>query len=77
MVVWIAFLGSLAWLGLRRFLDTGSYAGLALLFVVLDFSTRLLLDSVTKDHMMQQFMLVAGLLAVLAAGAPHSKQQGG
>jgi O-antigen ligase len=77
VVLWIAFLGSLAWLGLRRFLDTGNYAGLALLFVVLDFSTRLLLDSVTKDHMLQQFMLVTGLLAVLAAGASRSKEQAG
>lgn len=70
--LWITFLASLAWLGLRRFLDTGSYAGLTLLFVVLDFSTRLLLDSMTKDHMLQQFMLVAGLLAVMTtAPAPR------
>jgi O-antigen ligase len=74
VVLWMVFLGSLAWLGWRRFLDTGSYAGLALLFVILDFSTRLLLDSVTKDHMLQQFVLVAGLLAVQAAGASRPKE---
>jgi hypothetical protein len=28
----------------------------------------------TKDHMLQQFMLVAGLLAAQAAGASHSKE---
>lgn len=77
VLMWIAFLVSLARLGLRRFLDTGNYAGLTLFFVVLDFSTRLLLDSVTKDHMLQQFMLVTGLLAVQATGAPRSKQQAG
>jgi hypothetical protein len=72
VLLWITFLASLAWLGLRRFLHTGNYAGLTLLFVVLDFSTRLLLDSVTKDHMLQQFMLVAGLLAVMTvAPAPR------
>lgn len=74
VLLWIAFLGSLAWLGLRRFLVTGTYAGLALLFVTLDFSTRLLLDSMTKDHMLQQFMLVVGLLAAQAAGASRSKE---
>lgn len=74
VVLWIAFLGSLAWFGLRRFLVIETYAGLALLFVTLDFSTRMLLDSVTKDHMLQQFMLVAGLLAVQAAGASRSKE---
>jgi hypothetical protein len=74
VVLWMVFLGSLAWFGWRRFLDTGSYAGLTLLFVMLDFATRLLLDSVTKDHMMQQFMLVTGLLAVQAAGASRSKE---
>jgi len=73
-LLWIAFLTSLFWLGLRRFRVTGTYAGLALVFVVLDFSTRLLLDSVTKDHMLQQFMLVAGLLAAQAAGASRSKE---
>lgn len=74
VVLWLAFLGSLAWFGWRRFLDTGSYAGLALLFVILDFSARLVLDSVTKDHMLQQFMLVAGLLAMQAAGASRPKE---
>jgi hypothetical protein len=77
VLMWIAFLVSLARLGWRRFLDTGNYAGLALFFVLLDFSTRLLLDSVTKDHMLQQCMLVTGLLAVLAAGASHSREQAG
>lgn len=73
-VLWIAFLASLAWFGWRRFLVTENYAGLALMFVTLDFSTRMLLDSVTKDHMLQQFMLVTGLLAVQAVGASRSKE---
>lgn len=77
VVLWLAFLASLAWLGWRRFLDTGNFAALALLFVLLDFSTRLLLDSVTKDHMLQQCMLVTGLLAALAAGASRSQEQAG
>jgi O-antigen ligase len=77
VVIWVVFLVSLARLGLRRFLDTGSYAGLALFFVVLDFSTRMLLDSVTKDHMLQQFVLVSGLLAVLATGPSSSKEHAG
>jgi O-antigen ligase len=77
VLLWTAFLGSLAWFGLRRFLDTRNYAALALFFVILDFSTRLLLDSVTKDHMLQQFVLVTGLLAVQTAGASRSKQQTG
>lgn len=75
VLLWIAFLASLCWLGLRHFLATGTYAGLALLFIVVDFSTRLLLDSIIKDHMLQQFMLVVGLLAVQAvAGTSSSKQ---
>lgn len=62
--LWVAFLASLVWLGLRGFLVDGTYAALALVLLVLDFSTRLLLDSVNRDHMLQQFLLIAGLLAV-------------
>lgn len=73
LLLWVAFLASLAWLGLRRYADSQAFAGLALLLIVVDYFTRMFLDSNVKDHMLQQFMLVAGLLAAQAAGAPNSK----
>jgi hypothetical protein len=50
---------------------------LALLMIILDYSTRMFLDSNVKDHMLLQFMLVAGLLAAQTAGAPDSKAHAG
>lgn len=66
LLLWLAFLACLARSGWRQFNGPHAFAALALLMVVLDYSTRMFLDSIVKDHMLQQFMLVVGLLAVLA-----------
>jgi O-antigen ligase len=67
IALWLGFLGNLAWSGLSRFRATGSGYPLALFFVVVDFATRMFVDSNVRDHMLQTFMFLAGLLAVLAA----------
>lgn len=77
LLLWIAFLASLAWLGLRRYASSQTFAALALLLIMVDYFTRMFLDSNVKDHMLLQFMLVAGLLAAQAAGAPNSKAHAG
>lgn len=74
VLLWFAFLGSLAWLGLRRFNRLRVFAGLALFMIILDYSTRMFLDSTVKDHILQQFMLVAGLLAAPAAAASEPEE---
>ncbi|MEW6331580.1 MAG: O-antigen ligase family protein [Pseudomonadota bacterium] len=74
LLLWFAFLVSLAWLGWRRFSRLHVFVGLALLMVVLDYFTRMFLDSTVKDHMLQQFMLVAGLLAALSAAAARPEE---
>lgn len=65
-VLWLAFLGSLFSLGWRRFRDSRDYAPLLLMLLVTGYSVRMLVDSVIRDHMLQQFLLLAGLLAVLS-----------
>lgn len=77
LLLWVAFLASLAWLGLRRYASSQAFAGLALLLIVMDYFTRMFLDSNVKDHMLLQFMLVAGLLVAQAVGAPNSKAHAG
>ncbi len=66
MALWFLFLGSLAWVGLKGFQKSGNTYGLALFFVVVDFGTRMMIDSNVRDHMLQMFMFAAGLLAVAA-----------
>lgn len=73
ILLWFAFLASLAWLALRHIHGPRAFAALSLLLIVLDYSTRMFLDSTIKDHMLQQFMLVTGLLAIHVAGTSRSK----
>lgn len=77
ILLWFAYLASLAWLALRHIHGPRAFAALALLLIVLDYSTRMFLDSTIKDHMLQQFMLVTGLLAVHVAGTSRSKAHAG
>jgi hypothetical protein len=74
-LLWLGFLVSLILIA-RRELDgeRAAYA-IALLFLVVDFSTRMMIDSIIRDHMLQMFLFLAGLLAVLTttrgtAGTP-------
>ena len=63
VAIWLAFLASLAWVGFRaRATPRGGY-GIALALVVAGFALRTLVDATLRDHILQEFMLVAGLLA--------------
>jgi len=66
LALWAAFLGSMAWLGWRHFFNDGQAAGLLLFFITMGYAGRMLLDSVNKDHMLQMFFFLAGLLLVLS-----------
>lgn len=65
-LLWLALLASLFVLALRRYRQSGSSAALLLLAIVAGFSIRMLLDSNLRDHMLKQFMFLAGVLAVMA-----------
>jgi O-antigen ligase len=62
-VLWLALLFTLLKLSLDAFRHTHSFYALAPFFVVLDFSLRMTLDGIVRDHVFQQFMLFVGLLA--------------
>ena len=66
VVLWLALLGYAAYAGAAAFLRHNSYPGLALLVLVITFGVRMIFDSVIRDHMLQQFMFTAALLATLA-----------
>jgi hypothetical protein len=68
-LLWLTFLVALFLVGWRRFRDAPDYPPLLLMLVVGGYGFRMLVDSVIRDHMLQQFLLVAGLLAVLAASS--------
>lgn len=62
LALWVTFLGTMIWLGYKSFQSWKNPAGIALLMVVLGFALRALLDSIVRDHIIQEFMLTCGLL---------------
>ena len=74
LLLWGGLLAGLMWRGWRAFFRHGNGHGLALFFLATGFAGRMVLDSVNKDHMLQMFLFLAGLLLVLArepvAGKP-------
>lgn len=62
LLLWATFLFLLAQKGWRAWKTQKEPLGFALVILVIMFAVRGLLDSIFRDHMVQQFMLVAGLL---------------
>lgn len=60
--LWLAFLWGFAWYGLKSYRETGSPYAMALFLVVVGYTLRGFLDSVFREHMLEEFMLCAGLL---------------
>jgi len=70
-LLWLALLFAVLKLSLNAFRRTHSFYALALFFVVLDFSLRMTIDGIVRDHVFQQFMLVVGLLAGITGLENH------
>lgn len=73
LLLWLGFLGSLLLLGWRSFFSNHHPVGLILLFVVMGFFGRSLIDSNLRDHMMEQFLFLCGLLVAIAASPEKGK----
>ncbi|MDR1999939.1 MAG: O-antigen ligase family protein [Zoogloeaceae bacterium] len=67
LALWLTFLTVLGIHGWRAFFVRENPAGLLLLFVVAGYFSRSLVDSNIRDHMLEQFMFLAGMLAMLAS----------
>ena len=72
-LLWLGFFASLAVIACRRRRAGANYAAILLLMLLLDYGARMLLDSVIRDHMLQQFMFLTALAAVLMIGAVKGK----
>ena len=62
LALWLACLASMIWFGWRSFRRWKNPTGMALVMVALGFALRSLLDSIVRDHIIQEFMLTCGLL---------------
>lgn len=74
-LLWITFVASLMLLAHRHFCfgAAPNYAAVLLFFLVLDHGVRLMIDSVQRDHILQQFMFLVGLAAVMMVSGPNQQ----
>jgi O-antigen ligase len=75
IILWLGFLASLGYLAWKQYRHTRSFAALLLMLILLDFSARMVVDSIIRDHMLQQFMFLAGLAAVLTVAEVPEKRK--
>jgi len=67
LLLWLAFIWGLMRRGLRSWFRDKNPSGLLLLFVVSGFFGRSIVDSNMRDHMMEMFMMLLGILLVLTS----------
>lgn len=67
MILWLLFLGALIYYGFSSFTKHGSYFGMALFFIASGFFFRMIVDSVIRDHILEQFMFLVGFLLTMSA----------
>ena len=73
-LLWLGFFVSLMRLAWKRTRATHNHAAILLVLLLLDFGARMLLDSVIRDHMLQQFLFLVGLAAVMMASEDPKKR---
>ncbi|MBS4099349.1 MAG: O-antigen ligase family protein [Sulfuricella sp.] len=73
LLMWFGMIACLFVLGWRGFFRHHHPAGLALLFVLMGFFGRSLIDSNLRDHMLEQSFFLCGLLAAFAL--PQNKNE--
>ncbi len=61
-LLWLAFLASVILLAARSYFSHKNPFGLLLFFIVTGFATRMLVDSIIRDHMLEQFLFLVGFL---------------
>ena len=79
LLLWLGFSASLWRLGARAYFEQRDAVGMALIMLVAGLLLRMVLDSNLRDHGLQQYLFLIGLLATLAAStmapAPHEVNQ--
>ena len=70
MILWLVFFGALFVTGWRAFIRCNLPAGLLLAILVAGFASRMVLESIGRDHMLQIFFFLNGaLLSAIAHNA--------
>ncbi len=73
MLGWLFFVAYLSFYGIRQFFNDKSYFGLILCFIAGGYFFRMMFDSIIRDHMLEQFMFLAGLFLALTIQEKNEK----
>mgnify|MGYP001765443948 CR=1 FL=1 len=65
LVLWLGMIGSIIWIGLRRYFDRQDPTGLIVAFVAGGFLGRMMLDTINRDHMLMVFFMMLAILISL------------
>ena len=65
LLLWLSLLGSLLFAAFRAHKKSMNFAALLMILLVSKFSFRMMVDSIIRDHMLQQFFFVVGVLCVM------------
>lgn len=65
-LLWFCWLAAIVRIGWTSFRKHNNPAGLALLFIILSYTLRMLMDGNTRDHPFEQFMFLTGLFSALS-----------
>jgi O-antigen ligase len=63
--LWCLLLLSIIYSSLKNFIRHTAYFALMLFFLTMSYSARMVIDSIVRDHMIQQYLFLVGLLSVL------------
>ena len=74
-LLWLGFFVSLMRLAWKRARATHNHAAILLVLLLLDFGARMVVDSVIRDHMLQQFMLLVGFASVIMMSGTQGKER--
>jgi O-antigen ligase len=74
-LLWLGFFVSLMRLAWKRSRAAHSPVAILLMLLLLDFGARVFLDSVIRDHMLQQFMLLVGFASVIMMSGTQGKER--
>jgi hypothetical protein len=74
-LLWLGFFVSLMRLAWKHTRATHNHAAILLMLLLLDFGARMFLDSVIRDHMLQQFMLLVGFASVIMMRGTQGKER--
>ena len=65
VILWLAFMGSLLYMAYKSYAASSSFFAALLVILVADFNLRMVVDSINRDHSLQQFLFLVGLYVLM------------